>query len=103
MTIQLIINSCMCPLSYFIPQSDLVPLDIIAVLNTTPKTQPVDPQVDYINQLYSQDCGGYQLRLDPILTFLTILTENTIALGPATNADIGIYQVEMFVENIVGY
>ena len=43
------------------------------------------------------------MRLDPILTFLTILTENTIALGPATNADIGIYQVEMFVENIVGY
>lgn len=49
MIIQLIYNSCMCPLSYFIRQSELIDLEILAEIDTVSVTQPVDQQRDHIN------------------------------------------------------
>ena len=71
--------------------------------DTVASTQPVDEQADRINQLYGQNCGGYSLRLEPALPFLTMPSDELISLNPTTNDHVGVYPVKLIVENPVGY
>ena len=72
MSIQAYYNSCMCPVSTFEYQGDLADMSITVVSDTDAKTQKVPAQINTINRIYGQDCGGYMLMIEPLLPFLSL-------------------------------
>ena len=80
----------MCPLSSFIKQSDIFPLSITAVTDTVNKSTFIARQKDVIGETWGQDCGGYEVRLEPNHSFLSLNSlsgryTDQIVLSPVTN------------------
>ena len=72
------------------------------------ETQAIEEQLDTIGELWGQDCGGYSLRLDPSLAFLSISSlggsyPDLMTIVAPTSAEIGVYSVQLIVENLIGY
>ena len=106
---QIIYNTCMCPLSYFIPTSQIADMEITAILDTVAVTRDIEEQRDIISVIWDQNCGGNTIEISPTdLSFLSYKSIggvflDRIELSPTTDADVGVYPVTVTVSNPVGY
>ena len=94
----------MCPLSHFIRQNEIAPLTIQTAVGPE-QTTFIPPQQDLINKTWGQDCGGFTIRLEPELPFLSLSSNagssytDQIILSPVSNDDTGVYTVKVIVSN----
>ena len=58
--ISVVFNSCNCPASTFIGNNPFLDMQIEAVVGA-PKTQTLKYQENYMESVYGQDCGGYNI------------------------------------------
>jgi hypothetical protein len=99
-------NECICPTSFFLGDAPPDNLQIMATVGN--RVSRVLPYQDHrAAQLYGTDCGSYSVRVEPALSDLLFLESvdgtytDRIRLGPATESQVGIYNVQMIVEQDV--
>ena len=77
MKVQVIYNSCMCPLSVFAEDAQPANMEIEAVVSEVAIQNTLQKQGNTISTLFGQDCGTYTVRLEsnPPTTLVTVSSD----------------------------
>ena len=76
----------------------------MTVTGTVQQTTFIARQKDYIGETWGQNCGGYNVRLEPTHSFLSLNSLSgryidQIVLSPVTNDEVGVYIVKVIISN----
>ena len=103
MKLQVIFNECVCPTSAFLADAPPEDLQITAKVGSI-TARDIPFQNNRVSNQWGQDCGSYSVRLEPELPDLLLLQSvgrvytDRIRLGPASQSQVGVYNVKMIIE-----
>lgn len=107
--IAIVYNACNCPASTYMLNAQPVDMTIQAVIGA-PEEQDLPYQDNYMEFIYGQDCGDYQISFTPPLALLGLSSKgvllspqgqpfiDTLTLTSNSLDDIGVYNLKLNIE-----